>query len=133
MQYVKIPQERVSVLIGEDGEAKKKIERLTKTKILVEDTSVTVEGESLSEWLARDIVKAVGRGFSPDKALSILSEDHMLLVIDLTDLVGSSEKTLSRYKGRIIGRDGKTRKIIEEMTGCYLSVYGKTVSLIGSY
>ena len=99
----------------------------------MEDTSVTVEGESIDEWVTRDIVKAVGRGFTPQKALTLLSEDQMLLVIDLTDHVGGSEKALTRFKGRIIGRDGKTRKVIEELTGCYLSVYGKTASLIGGY
>ena len=133
MQYLKIPKERVNVLIGEGGETKRDIERLTKTKITVEDTSVSVEGDGVSEWIARDVVKAVGRGFSPEKALTLLSDENMLLVIDLTDHVSDSDRALTRFKGRIIGRDGKTRKVIEELTGCYLSVYGKTVSLVGSY
>jgi len=38
---------------------------------------------------------------------------------------------ISRIKGRIIGREGKTRRIIEEMTGTRVSVYGHTVSMIG--
>ena len=34
-------------------------------------------------------------------------------------------------KGRIIGADGRARKIIEETTGANVSVYGHTVSIIG--
>jgi len=133
MQYVKIPSERVNVLIGEGGKTKRDLQRHTKTKITLEDTTVTIEGESVDEWVGKDVVKAIGRGFNPQKALTLLSEDNSLLVIDITDLVGGSERTLMRFKGRIIGRDGKTRKLIEQLTGCYLSVYGKTASLIGSY
>ncbi|RLG35306.1 RNA-processing protein, partial [Methanosarcinales archaeon] len=40
-------------------------------------------------------------------------------------------KTLKRIKGRIIGQKGKTRRVIETLTGVKISVYGKTVSLIG--
>ncbi len=39
---------------------------------------------------------------------------------------------MARQKGRIIGREGRTRQIIKEMTGVDISIYGKTVSLIGN-
>jgi ribosomal RNA assembly protein len=52
-------------------------------------------------------------------------------IIKLTEYVGKSKKALARQKGRIIGRDGITRQIIHEMTGVDMSVYGKTVSIIG--
>ena len=34
-------------------------------------------------------------------------------------------------KGRLIGTEGKARKTIETLTDCYISVYGKTVAIIG--
>jgi ribosomal RNA assembly protein len=37
-----------------------------------------------------------------------------------------------RIKGRIIGRDGRSRELIEEHTETFVSVYGKTVSIIGT-
>ena len=40
---------------------------------------------------------------------------------------------MQRIKGRIIGKAGKSRKTIEELTGAYVSVYGHTVGLIGSF
>jgi len=36
-------------------------------------------------------------------------------------------------KSRLIGTEGKTRKMIENCSGCSVSVYGKTVSIIGRY
>ena len=40
---------------------------------------------------------------------------------------------MRRIRGRIIGRDGKTRRIIEELTETYISVYGHTVGIIGDF
>jgi ribosomal RNA assembly protein len=34
-------------------------------------------------------------------------------------------------KGRIIGKDGRTREIMERLSGAKVSVYGKTVALLG--
>jgi ribosomal RNA assembly protein len=36
-----------------------------------------------------------------------------------------------RMRARVIGTHGKTREIIEELTGAFVSVYGNTVSVIG--
>ena len=45
--------------------------------------------------------------------------------------IGKSKNALSRYKGRIIGQNGKTREIIMDMAEVQMAIYGKTVSLIG--
>jgi len=37
---------------------------------------------------------------------------------------------LQRVKGRIIGEDGKTRRIIEELSEADVSVHGHTVAII---
>jgi len=81
----------------------------------------------------RDIIHAIGRGFSPERALRLSDEECVLDILDLTEYVGDSERALTRYKGRIIGKEGRTRKIIEELTGASISVYGKTISLIGTF
>jgi ribosomal RNA assembly protein len=98
----------------------------------VEDTSVSIDGEPFDEWVALDVVRAIGRGFSPEKALLLTQENMCLELINLEDALGESEKIISRVKGRIIGTEGKSRKRIEELTKCYISVYGKTVGIIGS-
>jgi ribosomal RNA assembly protein len=132
MDYVRIPEERLPVLIGEGGAVKKQIEERTDSKLIIEENTVTVEGEGIGAWKAKDVVLAIGRGFSPDKALMLLNDDYVIEVIQLKEY-GSGEKTWKRLKGRVIGEKGRTRRFIEKNTGAMLSVYGKTVSLIGSY
>jgi ribosomal RNA assembly protein len=54
----------------------------------------------------------------------------MLDVIDLSKTVGT-KNDMMRMKGRIIGKDGRTREIMERLSGSRVSVYGKTVALLG--
>jgi len=75
---------------------------------------------------------AIGRGFSPEKAFRLFSEDTILGVIDLREVFGKSESDISRVKGRLIGRGGKTRRLMEELSGASICVYGHTVALIGA-
>jgi ribosomal RNA assembly protein len=137
-EYLKIPRERVGVLIGKKGEVKQNIEKLTHTQLEIDSEAGTVVinpqedlEDPLLPWKTRSIVKAIGRGFNPEIALRLLDDDVSLDIIKLTEYVGKSKKALARQKGRIIGRDGITRQIIYEMTSVDMSVYGKTVSIIG--
>jgi len=36
-------------------------------------------------------------------------------------------------KGRVIGSEGKMRRLLEEMTDARVSVYGSTISMIGEF
>ena len=77
------------------------------------------------------MIKAIGRGFNPDIALTLENDDLILEIINLQDYVGKSKKALVRQKGRIIGKNGRTRQIMHDMLDVEISIYGKTVSLIG--
>ncbi|WP_303247802.1 KH domain-containing protein [uncultured Methanobrevibacter sp.] len=136
--YVKIPQQRIGALIGKNGEVKKAIEDGTGTYLDIDSEEGAVDitprddmEDPLGVWMANDIIKAVGRGFNPSVALKLLDENFYLEIIQLPLLVGKSKNALARYKGRIIGKDGKTREIIMEMAEVDMAVYGKTVSFIG--
>ena len=138
--HVKIPKERIGVLIGPGGSVRRRIEEALGVKLRVDSRSGDVEialkdgkGDVSKLYQALNVVRAVGRGFSPERAFRLFDEDTLLDVIDLREYVGKSENALRRVKGRIIGRDGKTRRLIEELTGVYVSVYGHTVSLIGGF
>ncbi|MHA1608116.1 MAG: KH domain-containing protein [Candidatus Freyarchaeota archaeon] len=137
-EYIKVPKERIGVIVGKKGEVKRRVEQETKTKITIDskDGVVSIEAtdetdDPLAVWRARDIIIAMARGFSPERAMRLLDEEQMLEVIDLTRIIGRSRNTLIRVKGRIIGEEGKARRIIEETCGAVISVYGHTVSIIG--
>ena len=63
----------------------------------------------------------------------IRNEDEIFDMVDLRLIFGRSESDIKRVKGRIIGADGKTRRLIEELTEADVVVYGHTVGLIGSF
>lgn len=140
--YLKVPVERVGALIGEKGGIKVELEKGTGSKIEIDGRTgdVVIEMDATSGasdpsgvLKARDIVNAIGRGFNPEKAFRLFTEGQMIEIIDLKQILGESRNQMQRIKGRIIGENGKTRKIIENLTGVVVSVYGHTVSIIGDY
>jgi len=130
---IKIPKERIAILIGKDGETKDHIEKETQTELSIDskegDISV-LGGDPLKLYHTREIIKAIGRGFNPDLALLLLKSDFLLDVINCMEFA-KSKNDLIRLRGRVIGQEGKSRKIIEDLSDCHISVYGKTVSIIG--
>src|SRR3989338_6562597 len=130
---LKVKKKRVAVIIGKEGSIKKEIEEATTTKLNIDskEGDVFVSGEdALGLYTAREIIKAVGRGFNPDVAKLLLKPDYIFEVIDLNEYAKSKDAML-RLKGRVIGKEGKSRRLIEELTECNISVFGKTISIIG--
>ena len=118
--FVRIPKERVGILIGPEGKVKQYVEEKLDVRIDVDNEgSVTIV---LSEKAtdpslllkAKDVVTAIGRGFSPEVSYRLIrNEDEIFDLVDLRLVFGRSESDIKRVKGRIIGADGKTRKQIE--------------------
>jgi ribosomal RNA assembly protein len=138
--FLKIPKERVGALIGPEGKIKKSIEEKLSVELQIESETGAVTimlAENANDpsllFKAKDVITAIGRGFSPENAFRLIHDEEAILdVIDLRTIFGRSESDIKRIKGRIIGMDGKTRKIIEELTDANVCVYGHTVSIIGN-
>ncbi len=128
-----IPEDRIGVLIGKEGEVKERIEKETGCKLKISSKTgvVKIECEDPIGFLrAQDVIKAIAYGFNPDIAMKLLQDEFIVLeIIDLTGYV--SPKHLERVKGRIIGKEGKMRRFIEDTLDVNVSVYGKTVAIIG--
>jgi len=138
--FVKVPRDRIGALIGPDGSVKASIEKKLSVELRIDSQSGDVEITLMPTvqdptvlFRAKEVVTAIGRGFSPEHAFRLLEDDESVLeVIDLRETVGRSQSEMKRLKGRIIGKEGKTRRIIEELTETNVSVYGHTVSIIGN-
>jgi ribosomal RNA assembly protein len=138
--FLKIPRERVGVLIGPEGKTKKHVEEKLKVELEIDseagDVKITMAEKAEDPsvlFKAKDLVTAIGRGFSPEHAFRLVRDDEAVLdIIDLRDVFGKSEADIKRVQGRIIGMNGKTRRIIEELTETNVSVYGHTVGIIGT-
>ncbi|MBN2102360.1 MAG: RNA-processing protein [Candidatus Aenigmarchaeota archaeon] len=129
IDIVRIPEDRTAALIGRNGSTKKKIEKMMKVQLEIRENDVELIGEDLDVIYARDIIKAIGRGFSPKEALKLLDDEYQLLVLNAKDY---TRRNLEPVIARIIGTRGKAKKIIEEYTRTRISIYGKTVSIIGT-
>ena len=137
--FVKVPRERIGALVGPDGRVKASIEKKLSVILRIDsqtgDIQITLMPTAQDPTVlfrAKEIVTAIGRGFSPENAFRLLEDDEtMLAVIDLRESVGRSQSDMKRLKGRVIGKEGKTRRIIEELTEANVCVYGHTISIIG--
>ncbi|NKQ39007.1 MAG: RNA-processing protein [Methanosarcinales archaeon] len=135
MTHIKIPQDRIGAIIGPKGNIKKLIEEKSCAKIEIDSKNGTVELKSEKDPLlsmrAHDVIRAIARGFNPEKAMELFDDD--LLMLDVIDISRSAntQKDLMRLKGRIIGKGGIMRENIENTLNTKISIYGKTVSAIG--
>jgi ribosomal RNA assembly protein len=136
--FVRIPEDRVGVLIGTGGQTKTAIESRTSTSLDVDAgegavrVSAPDDGDPMGALQARDLVLAIGRGFSPQRAWRLTKENTYLGVIDIKRVTGKREKAaMWRIRSRLIGVGGRARSRMEDLSGCSISVYGNTVALIG--
>ncbi len=139
---MKINKTRIAVVIGKNGETKQSIERKLGVKIDLNSNTgdcdirpdlTSNNYDPLNVLIAQKIVTAINRGFSPQKAFKLTEEEIDLEVINLIRVLGKSERKIKRMKGRVIGRGGEMRKAIEKYAECFLSVFGKTISIISDY
>ena len=70
--FIKIPKERVGILIGPEGKVKQYIEEKLQVKLKIEsegDVTITLSEKATDPSLllkAKDVVTAIGRGFAPE-------------------------------------------------------------------
>lgn len=135
---IRIPKDRVGVIIGKNGNIKEEIEKKFKIDISIDSDygDVTLSSQNSNYNIfdlnkAAEIVKAISKGFSPERAFDLISDDNILEIIDIRSFAGKSDNKMIRIKSRLIGERGKSRRTLEELTGTYISIYGHNVSIIG--
>jgi len=137
MQYLRIPYERIGILLGTEGSVKKKVETETGVFINIDsrEGNVEVDGsrspDPVMELKVASFVSAVGRGFSPERAQRLLGENAFLETLHISDYTGNRKNRIQRMRARLIGREGKSRKTLELLTNTLISIQGDTVSFIG--
>ena len=133
----RVPKNRIAVLIGKAGRTREMIEKACGGSLTIDsqsgDVSISWEGEPdpIKRMKVPDVISAIGRGFSPERAVQLLEDDFFLRMYDIREWVGRQPTQTRRMRSRLIGTNGRIRTLLEEHTGCELSIYGSTVAVIG--
>lgn len=128
-KYVKIPEERLK-LLKKNTKIIEEIKEKLGVNVKIDD-SITIEGDDgLKLMKAEQIIIAFGRGFDAETSLLLLDDEYVLDIINIKDYANSRNRQIE-LKGRVIGEKGRAKKTIEDMTNTKISVYGKTISIIG--
>ena len=83
-QEMKISTARIGVLIGKSGSTKREIEEKIGISLRIdsEEGLVTIEGEDpVNVMTATNVISAINRGFSPDRAFRLFDDEDMMLDI----------------------------------------------------
>ena len=138
MITLRLPADRLGVVIGPHGATRKLLEERSGLPITVDSEQNEVSfddkapgADPLMVLKMRDVLRALGRGFSPEHALRLFSDDAYFELLDIHDYTGKNKARIRQVTARIVGSEGKTRRIIEESTHCDLAIYGHTVGIIG--
>jgi ribosomal RNA assembly protein len=133
----RIPQDRIAVLIGRKGATRRALEKATNSKLHIDSTSGDVsvvwndEFDPILRMKFPDVIRAIGRGMNPERALQLLKDDQHLTLYDMREYVGKNANQQRRIRSRLIGRNGRIRELIEEHSGAEVVIYGSTVVIIG--
>tara|TARA_B100000809_G_C15091980_1_gene513520 strand:+ start:969 stop:1700 length:732 start_codon:yes stop_codon:yes gene_type:complete len=134
----RIPQDRIAVLIGKGGETRRMLEEACGATLEIDSKN----GEVMADWgegsvdpIVRmkmpDVIVAIGRGLAPKRAVQLIQDEVFLKMYDIREWVGKQPNQTRRMRSRLIGRNGRIRSLIEEISRCELAIYGSTVLVIG--
>jgi ribosomal RNA assembly protein len=133
----RIPQDRIAVLIGRKGVTRRALEEATNSKLHIDSNSGDVsvvwneDFDPILRMKFPDVIRAIGRGMNPERALELLKDGQHLRLFDMREYVGKNANQQRRIRSRLIGRNGRIRELIEEHSGAEIVIYGSTVVIIG--
>ena len=106
-------------------------------KVKVDRGNLTIEfyaGDPFVELKGKDVLTAFSLSegsIDLNRALGLFSEDTYLKVIDLGEIYNDNVKTIKRILSRVIGKNGKTKLILEEITESSITIYNDKIFIIG--
>ena len=108
---------------------KNELEKNLDVKISISGRNVSISGKEIDEYFASRVIEALDYPFLPEDALLLKDENYMMEVIGIKD--HTRRKDFSVIRGRIIGTQGKTLKVLGDLTGCEIVVEDNNVAIIG--
>ena len=110
-------------------ETKGEVERKLNVKITILGKQAKIEGEPVEENEASTIIEALDLGFTLKEAMKLTDENIIFRKISIKQF--TTKRNMESIRGRIIGTEGKTKRTIEQISGCAIVVHQSAVGIIG--
>ena len=108
---------------------KARLEKLLKVKITNRGREVFIEGLPEDEYDAERIIEALNFGFPFSTTLLIKDEEFLFEILNIKD--HTKRKDLRTIRARIIGKEGKTLRTLNNITNCHFEILDKEIGIIG--
>ena len=111
---------------------KARLEKELKVKLAFSGKNISIEsedGNAIEEFVAERAIESLELGFNLQHVLLLKDEDFILEKIHIKNF--TKRHDLERIRARIIGTQGKTKSIIQDLSDCFLSLHENTVGIIG--
>jgi ribosomal RNA assembly protein len=109
--------------------AKGLLEKKLNIKLSFSGREVSFEGNPETEYISEKVLEAIDFGFPIGAALMIEEEDFVLEIFSIKDY--TKKKSYERIRGRIIGKNGRTKKTIMALTDCFIELKDNRVGILG--
>lgn len=98
-------------------------------KITLKGRKLTLEGTTIQEYEASMIIDAIDFGFQLKDALQLTNESVIIRKLPIKQF--TKRRNLKEVRARIIGTEGKTKRTLEQVSGCAVVLKDNTLAIIG--
>ncbi len=121
------------IIICEDNKKilknKRILEKELNVKLFFRAKEILIGGNAEEEYLAEKVIEAICFGFPIDIALSIKKDETIFEIIKIKDY--THRKDLETIRARIIGKQGRTLRTLNQLTDCNFEIKENLVGIIG--
>jgi len=132
MRKIRYDYKALARIFGKNKRNISKIKKAFDVEIKI-DKEITVKAskgdKAIKEYLVDNVLQALALGFDIESALLLKDMDYVFKIIDLRNYARGSR--LNTIVSRLIGRRGKAKKVIEELSKCRIVVSDHKVGIIG--
>lgn len=137
MEKIVFPTKKLGKILGKNKNNLKRLERTFDAKIEISSsddmTEITIKSKKkdsgFEEYIIVNVVEALAFSFDLNTALLLRNTNYILRKIDIKGMIKGPR--VSVVGGRIIGRQGKTKQLLEKASECDIVLRDHVVGIIG--
>ena len=107
---------------------KGELEKELKIDIEIDGKSAVINESAIKEYEFSKIVDAINFGFTLKRALLLKEDDMEFKIIHIKE---HTKRNLRVVKARLIGKKGKTKRVLADVSGCEIIIRETEIGIIG--